>query len=98
MPEEDLATADDDELASLGFQGLDRHYVELSGWLLSTVSAPDIYLQLSLLGLVALPCLWAIICFAWWKYREDISSVLDGERSAGEVLAISTIDICKHLL
>ena len=88
VEEEDLTTVDDAELASLapwsGFLGLERHYDNLSGRLFSVFSAPDVYLQLSLVGLLALPCVWTLICLAWWRYRNDINAVLDGGSTAGE--------------
>ena len=79
--DEDVTTVDDAELASFG---IDRHYEDLSGRLLSVFSAPNVYLQLSLVGLLALSCVWTLICLAWWRYRNDINAVLEGGSTAGE--------------
>ena len=88
VEEQDPTSVDRAELASLvswsGFLGLDGHYEDLSGRLISVFSAPDVYLQLSLVGLLALPCVWALICLAWWRYRNDINAVLEGGSTSGD--------------
>ena len=96
VEEEELTTVDDHdaELASLaplsGLLGLDRHYEALSGRLLSVFSAPDVYLQLSVVGLLTLPCVWTLIYLAWRRYRQDINAVLEGGSTSGEEHTLAT--------